>query len=416
MPHRPYLRVAFAVVGLMGLSSVSLAQNPGCPDPKFTKKLQKPIQATQEAYNTKNWSELLAKVAEIEAVDVEKSEYDKFWIHEFKGIGLANLKQYDKAAPELEAALNSPCMNDADKPQRLKLLMQIAYQGKDYPKAIDFGNRAYQANQDPEIGVYIANAYYITDDFQNTKRVMSEVVAKQEGAGKAPDEQTYRILQSACLNLKDEPCVNEQIEKLVAHYPKPTYWADLINSLLRASRNDKELLNILRLADGADALRDAAQYLEFAQLAMAQGLPGEAQAAIEKGTSKGVFSGREKEHATRILAEAKQAVTLDKSTLDKQDASARAKTTGDADVKLGAAYLSYGDLTKAVESLQRGLGKGGVKNPDEANLLLGIAHRRANNQAEAEKAFSAVTQDPAMARIARLWLLNKSPGGPAAAG
>jgi tetratricopeptide (TPR) repeat protein len=294
--------------------------------------------------------------------------------------------------------------------------MQIAYQGKDYPKAIEFGNRAYQANQDPEIGIYIANAYYITDDFQNTKRVMSEVVAKQEGAGKAPDEQTYRILQSACLNLKDEPCVNEQIEKLVAHYPKPTYWADLINSLLRSSRNDKELLNILRLADGADALRDAAQYLEFAQLAMGQGLPGEAQAAIEKGTSKGVFAGREKEHATRILAEAKQAVTLDKSTLDKQDASARAKTTGEADVKLGAAYLSYGDLPKAVESLQRGLGKGGVKNPDEANLLLGIAHRRANNQAEAEKAFNAVTQDPAMARIARLWLLNKSPGGPAAAG
>lgn len=417
MPHRPSLRVVFAVFGLLALSSAGFAQDAACPDPKFTKKLQKPIQATQEAYNARNWSEMLAKVGEVEAVEVEKSAYDQFWIHEFKGIALANLKQYDQAAPELEAALNSPCMNEADKPQRMKLLMQIAYQSKKYPKAIEYGNRVYQANQDPEVGIYVANAYYIGDDFQNTKRLLSEVVAKQEAAGKTPEEQTYRILQSACLNLKDDACVNEQIEKLVAHYPKPNYWADLTNSLLRSSRNDKELLNILRLADGADALKDAAQYLEMAQLSMAQGLPGEAQAAIEKGLAKGAFTAaRDKDHANRILAEARKAVTLDKSTLDKQDVSARAKTTGDADVKLGAAYLSYGDVNKAIEALQRGLGKGGVKNPDEANLLLGIAHRRSNNPAEAEKAFRAVSQDPAMARLARLWMLSKGAGSAAAPG
>ena len=70
------------------------------------------------------------------------------------------------------------------------------------------------------------------------------------------------------------------------------------------------------------------------------------------------------------------AVTLDKSTLDKQDASARAKPTGDSDVKLGAAYLSYGENDKAIEAIKRGIGKGGVKNPDEAGLLLGIAYLR----------------------------------------
>ena len=155
-------------------------------------------------------------------------------------------------------------------------------------------------------------------------------------------------------------------------------------------------------------MNEASYYTEMAQLAMAQGLPGEAQSIIEKGTEEGALKDaqREKEHASRILADAKQAVTLDKSTLDKQDASARAKPTGDADVKLGAAYLSYGMNDKAIEALQRGIGKGGVKNPDEAGLLLGIAYLRMNNKEEATKAFQTVNKNPTMARIAKLWMLH----------
>jgi tetratricopeptide (TPR) repeat protein len=176
---------------------------------------------------------------------------------------------------------------------------------------------------------------------------------------------------------------------------------------LRASKSDKELINILRLADGVGAMSEGPQYIEMAQLAMGQGLPGEAQAVLERGMQKGAFSvARDKDHATRLLADAKTAVTLDKSTLDKQDASARAKPTGDSDVKLGAAYLSYGQNEKAIEAINRGVAKGGVKNPDEAGLLLGMAYLRANNKAEAAKAFQTVNQDPTMARIAKLWLLS----------
>ena len=82
------------------------------------------------------------------------------------------------------------------------------------------------------------------------------------------------------------------------------------------------------------------------------------------------------------------------------------QAAGNADVKLGAAYLSYGENAKAIEALQRGIGKGSVQDPDEAGLLLGIAYLRAGNKAEAAKAFKTVSQDPTMTRIAKLWLLN----------
>ena len=103
-------------------------------------------------------------------------------------------------------------------------------------------------------------------------------------------------------------------------------------------------------------------------------------------------------------------MTLDKSTLDKQDASARVKPTGEADVKLGAAYLSYGMNEKAIEALQRGIGKGSVKNPDEAGMLLGIANLRIGNKEEALKAFQTVSKNPIMVRIAKLWVLSTERG------
>jgi hypothetical protein len=137
---------------------------------------------------------------------------------------------------------------------------------------------------------------------------------------------------------------------------------------------------------------------------------------LERGIQKGAFTvARDKDHATRLLADAKTAVALDKSTLDKQDASARAKPTGDSDVKLGAAYLSYGQNEKAIEAINRGVAKGGVKNPDEAGLLLGIAYLRANNKPEATKAFQSVSKDPAMTRIAKLWMMNVGEAPAAAA-
>jgi len=350
---------------------------------------------------------MLDKVAEAEAVPVTRSLYEEFWIHEFRGIAKANLKDYPESLKDLEAALNSPCMADEDKQPRMKLITQVAYQIKDYPKAIDFGKRVYESGGDPEMGIYVGNAYYIQNDYENAAKILKDVAAKQAAAGKNADEQTLRIIQSACYNLKDNDCVAEQMEQLVVHFPKPSYWQDLTNSLMRVSKNDKELLNILRLADGVDVMSESAQFTEMAQLAMAQGLPGEAQAILEKGTAKDAYKdARQKALATRLLGEAKTAVELDKSTLPKQDAAARAKPTGDSDVKLGGAYLSYGENDKAVEAFQRGIAKGGVKNPDEAGLLLGIALLRANKKAEAAAAFSTVNKDPSMTRIAKFWLLK----------
>jgi hypothetical protein len=381
-------------------------ENPACPK-KIDKAYSKAFDEVQKAREAKNWDEMLAKAQAAMAQADPKSEYENYLLHEFQGIAHASLKHYVEAVPELAASMESPCYPPAEKMTRTKVLMQLAYQGKAYDKAIEYGAKHYETTGDVDTGLYLANAYYIKDDYENTRKVMGDVIGKLEASGKVPEESSYRILQSACLQLKDNDCVSQLVEKLVAKYPKQEYWQNLIGTLLQSSKSDKELLNVLRLADGMNMMRDGSEYIEMANHAMSQGLPGEAQAILEKGFKNDAYKvARYKDQATRLLSDAKNAVNLDKSTLEKQDASARAKTTGDSDVKLGAAYLSYGMNDKAIEALQRGIGKGGVKDPDEAAMLLGIANLRTGKRDEAAKAFGTVSKNPVMVRIAKFWMVD----------
>ena len=405
MSKRISLGIVVGVFGIFGSSAV-FAQD-ACSGQKISKKVDKPIGAAEKAFQAKNWDEVIAKVAEAEAMtDVTMTDFDKYWLHEFRGRAMLQKQNYPEAMKDLEASAANPCMPPADLPSRQKILIQLAYQTKAYPKVIDIGNKVLAAGGDPEIGTYVGNAYYATEDYENSRKIMKDVVEKQEAAGKKVDDLTYRILQGSCIKLKDNPCTIDMLERLVIHYPKPEYWQDLLGLMLAQTKNNVQLLNIWRVADGSEALTEPAEYTEYAQLAIGQGLPGEAQAVLDRGFQKGVFAKTGKESANQLLNEAKNAVTLDKSTLDKQDASAKAKPTGDNDVKLGAAYLSYGLNEKAIEALQRGIGKGGVKNADDANLLLGMAYLRVGNKPEAAKAFANVKNDPIYARVARLWALK----------
>ena len=86
---------------------------------------------------------------------------------------------------------------------------------------------------------------------------------------------------------------------------------------------------------------------------------------------------------------------------------ARAGSNGEADVKVGLAYLGLGDFDKAVEAIERGLKPervARVKRVDDANMNLGIAYYKLGKKDEASKAFTAAAADPRMARAAKVWI------------
>ena len=142
--------VAIAAVGFiaLGQTSTALAQGAGCTgNGKISKQIAKPMAAAQEAQKARKWQEVLTKTREAESTPGAKSQFDTYWIAEFRGYAYHNLKQVPEAARELETALNSPCMPEANKAERYKSLVGLYTSLRNYPKAIEYGNRALKVNR-----------------------------------------------------------------------------------------------------------------------------------------------------------------------------------------------------------------------------------------------------------------------------
>jgi len=410
--------IAAAAIGFVALGSVSTAyaQGAGCTGGgKISKQIAKPMAAAQDAMKTRKWQEVLNKTREAESTAGAKSQTDLYWMSEFRGYAYHELRQPAEAARELESALNNPCMPEAKKAERYRSLVGLYSSLRNYPKAIDFGNRALKLSRDPETMVAVSQAYYQSGNNKEAARVMQELLASFKAKGQQPKEQQLLLVQSACSKAGDNSCVAKVFEELVSYYPKPDYWSQLLTAITKLDTDDIQKLNVMRLSAQVNVMKNPEEYKEMAQLALEDKLAGEAQSVLEQAFNKKIFvTERDISVNTRLLAAAKKEGEADKVGLAKREADARAAATGDAAVKVGAQYLGYGDAVKAADLIQKGIAKGGIakgdpkekQRIDEASILLGIAHLRNNNKAEAAKAFRSVKQDPTMVRIAKLWLLN----------
>jgi len=416
---RSGLVIGIAAIGFlgMGLSSTAAAQG-ACPaGSKISKQIAKPMIAAQEAMKKRNWQDMLTKVREAESTPGGKSAFDLYNMAEFRGYAYHNLHQDADAAREMELGLNSPCMAESKKFERYKSLAGLYFALRNYPKAIDYSNRALKVQRDPEVQVTLGQSYYLSGNNKEAARVMKELLAQFEQGNRKPPEQQLLLVRSACDRAGDNSCVAQVLEKLVIYYPKPEYWEHLMKAINRLDTDDVQKLNAMRLAVHVNVLKKPEDYKEMAQLTLERNLGCEAQAVLEDGFAKKVFvEKRDVDVNQRLLATAKAQCAKEKGEIATADAAARAAKTGDADAALGAQYLGFGDSAKAVEALQRSVTKGVTaedvakdkqgEKVDEAYMVLGLAHLRNNNKTEARKAFNLVKRDPTMVRIAKLWNLN----------
>jgi tetratricopeptide (TPR) repeat protein len=416
---RSGLAIAVATIGLIGVgfSSTAAAQGACTGGGKISKQIAKPMKAAQDAQGARKWQEVLARTREAEQTPGPKSQFDLYWIAEFRGYAYHNLRQTAEAARELEAGLNNPCMPEQNKRERYKSLTGLYASLKNHAKVIEYGSRALKAGRDTDMQVAVAQAYYQTGNNAEAARMMNELLSSSGGV---PKEQQLLLVVSACQRAGNNACVSNAFEKLVANYQKPEYWQQLIPALKASVTNDLQTLNVMRLALHAKVLKKPEDYKEYAQLTLedTEKLAGEAQAVLEQGFATKVFvTERDVSVNNRLLAAAKTKAANEKAALAKNEAAAKSAATGDALVKVGAQYLSFGDTAKAIECIQKGIAKGNLggaeatpelkaQRNDEAGLLLGIAYLRNNNKAEAAKAFRTVKRDPIMARIGALWALN----------
>jgi tetratricopeptide (TPR) repeat protein len=378
--------------------------------PKLSNNVIKSLKPAQDAIQAGNHDEGIA-LAE-KALSEAKTPYDQEMSLRIKMAAHAGKKDFAGYAGTVEKLLelNPESITPDERERFYKQLAQIHYQNKDYPKVQQWASKWAESGGGAEAYEILAASYLIQKDCTNGIGWLEKSIE-----GKEPNEQQLRQLNFCYFQNGDKAKRAATMEQLATKYPKRDYFIDLMNMYQDENADNRAMINFYRLGLERDWLARESEFLEYADMALEAGAPAEAQAAYEAGVKKGAITGGER--ANRIKTQSRQLTAEDKKTIAALDKEARAGKNGEADVKVGLAYLGLGEYQKAVEATRRGLQPdriGRVRRVDDAWMQLGIAYTELGNTAEAAKAFQEAAKDQRMAKAADLWLkLQASDAAPA---
>jgi hypothetical protein len=401
---------AVVALTLGGLSMPATAADAPAKE-TVSRAAQKPLKAAQEAAAAKNYAEAINKANDALALG-NKTAYDTYVANQMLAFAYARQGNNAAAAKALEAQLATGKVPAGEQNNIRKSLAGVAYGQKDYARAAELGMTLIRGGGgDSETYTLVAQSYYLQGKYGEAARFLGSFINDQEKRGQTPKEQSLMLLRGANEKANNNAGASDALEKLVAYYPKADYWNNLLYSLRRMQgMTDKHTLNVYRLMQATQTMRQSSDYFEMAELAVSAGNSAEAQKVLEQGATANVFTEqRDKDRSVRLLAAAKKAAAADMVSIPKLEKEAAAAKTGDVAVALGSGYLGHGDNARAVEAFTSGIAKGGLKNGTEAQILLGIAQLRNGNKGDAIRAFRGVKSDDAIfQRIAKLWTLYAS--------
>ncbi len=401
---------ALGAVLLCGASVLGVKPAYAAAPPKLTRDVALKLQAAQKDIQKGNYAAGEAALDQVAGMaDARKSPYAMHVMNQLYVFAYEKSNNYAKLAPKLEALLHDAYATPAQTRQFTVALAQIYYQLHNYPKAVQYGTESLQKGyaSGPQMATLVGQAYYLQGNWKQTIAFESGLIKSAIRAGKKPSKQSLQLVQSSCMKLHDQTCLLNSLEQLVVYYPQPQYWQYLLFQTFKSIKSDANLLEAYRLAFAVKVMQQAHEFTSYAELAIEAGSPGEAEQVLTAALKNNVFTDpHAKAKAQRILSDAQKRAAKDQQTLGTTAEEAAKQPTGNSDIRVGLAYYGYQQYAKAIHEFTLGIAKGGLSNPAEAHLLLGIAQLKAGNKAEALNAFNSVKGDPTLQRLAELWSLK----------
>lgn len=394
--HLGRLVVATAAALILGTASAQ----------SLRPEVGKPLQAAQALIKSGKFREALAKVNEAEAVGGRTSA-ENLTIERMRLAAASGAGDADTAARSYEALAGS--MSGAEKLRTIESIAGTYYRAREYAKAQQWYGRYFR-----EGGTNAANrtlmiqTQYLAGDFSGAARELTAEIQGTEKAGGTPAEARLTLLLNAAQRLNDPNISAYAMERLVVHYPKREYWADLLGRLQRKSGfSDRFALDVYRLSLATGVMSKASDYMEMAQLAVQAGFPAEGLQVVDKGYAAGVLGvGPEAERHKRLKDLIDKRLAEDKAAMAAAEADALKAKDGNGLVTVGYNLVVNGQGAKGIAMMQQGITKGGLKRPEDAKLHLGIAQALVGDAAKAQATFRTVAGKDGSADLARLWALQ----------
>lgn len=285
----------------------------------------------------------------------------------------------------------------------LYTVAQLYFLQENWVKGIDTLNKWMSVTDTPSTNAYVllANGYFQLKDYDKSLANIQIAIDREEAAGKLPKEQWYNLARFIHFDRDNFREALNILETLIMYYPKKQYWVQA-SHLYGEEKDEARQLALLEATYEQNLLDRSQDIVLISQLYLQAEVPYPAARAMEKGLADDVVEKESKNYELAGVAW-RQAQEVTKS-LPMLEAAASKSEKGELYARLGNVYLDVDKNKEAVEALNRGLDRGGVKRPDQARLALGMAHFNLGDFNAARRAFREARKDKRARSYADQWL------------
>jgi tetratricopeptide (TPR) repeat protein len=312
-------------------------------------------------------------------------------------------EDYAKALKAYEEVVAQPDIPVAMEINTKYTIAQLYFVQEQWQKGVNALLDWFAITDSPNANAYVllAQGYYQTKEYDKALTNVKKAIDMYKAEDKLPKEQWYNLARFLYFEKNDVNNTVATLEELLKYYPKKEYWVQ-ISHMYGEQKKESLQLAAMDTAYVQNMLDKGPEQVTMAYLYLNAEVPYSAAKVMEKGLSNKSIQPTSKNY--EIAASAwRQAQELDKAIADMELAAAKSEE-GELYARLGNIYLDSDRYAEAVVAINKGLNRGGVKRPDTARLVLGMAYFNDKKYDKAREAFKAAGRDERSAKYAEQWI------------
>ena len=365
-------------------------------------KVYEKLQAAQKAIEEKNVKEALSILDDLQSAK-KLNDYELANVLNLYAFIYYSQENYAKAVDAYKKIIGLAEAPEGTVTQARYSLAQLYFVTEQYREGVDALKAWFAETESPGASAYMlmAQGLYQLKDYNGALKNVETAISMYKESGKVPKENWYGLQRFLYYEKDDFKKVIEILDELLVYYPKKQYWIQL-SAMWGELKNDSRQLASLETAYVQGLLDKDKELVNLTYLYMANEVPYKAAKVLDKAINEKKVEATSK--SLELLGNAWRAAQEVKKAIPEMAKAASKSDSGDLWARLCNIYLDNDEFKNAVEACDKGLAKGGVKRPDTAYLVKGMAYFNLKQYEAARKAFLQAAKDERSKSYADQWL------------
>jgi len=249
-----------------------------------------------------------------------------------------------------------------------------------------------------------ANAYYRLDKYQESVDAMKKALSLTD----KPNESYYQILMASYAQLEQYDEAAKVLEQQLAKNPGDVKLTTQLATVYVKGKQDQKAVDLLVAAKQKGLLTSESDYKLMGQLYDQLDKPKEGAAVLAEGFSKNIIKPSFEMY--KLLGDSYALANDDAHAIEAYGKASALAKDGNVDYVRGSLLMNNDRMKEAVEALRQAIAKGSLKQPGEAQLILGDAENNVDNTSAAIAAWEKAKAYPSTRQMAEQRLKNHKGG------